>query len=59
MSDEGASGRPKGGDDSGEVAKQIGDQVAILVRRARASGFDFLAYLLAMALKVARRLSAK
>jgi len=40
-----------------EAAKEIADQVAPLLKRARARGFDFLAYLLAMALKESRRLS--
>jgi hypothetical protein len=42
-----------------EVAGEIGDQVSLLLRRARAPKFDFLAYLLAMALKEARRLSGR
>jgi hypothetical protein len=42
-----------------EAASQIADQLAALLRRSRASGFDFLAYLLAMALKEARRLSGR
>jgi hypothetical protein len=46
-----------GEDDPRKIAKDIADQVAPLVRRSRASGFDFLAYLLAMALKESRRLS--
>lgn len=56
MSSPSGSGEPEAGDPP-KTAKQIGDQVALLVRRARASKFDFLAYLLAMALKEARRLS--
>jgi hypothetical protein len=54
---------PSGSDPSGsrdsarEAAKEIADQVAPLLKRARAKGFDFLAYLLAMALKESRRLS--
>ncbi|HET9274228.1 MAG TPA: hypothetical protein VFO09_08180 [Methyloceanibacter sp.] len=47
------------GNDAREVAREIGDQVSVLLRRARASKFDFLAYLLAMALKEARRLSGR
>ncbi|HSD92002.1 MAG TPA: hypothetical protein VLB11_03135 [Methyloceanibacter sp.] len=43
----------------GKTARQIADQFAPLVRRSRASGFDFLAYLLAMALKESRHLSEK
>ena len=56
---------PSGSDPSGsregarEAAKSIADQIAPLLKRARAKGFDFLAYLLAMALKESRRLSEK
>ena len=46
-----------GGADSRETAKRIADQLAPLIRVARSTKFDFLAYLLAMALKEARRLS--
>ena len=53
-SDSGGSG---GGADAREVAKRIGDQIAPLIKLARSSRFDFLAYLLAMALKESRRLS--
>jgi len=42
-----------------EAAKAIADQISPIIRRARAQGFDFLAYLLAMALKESRRLSGK
>ncbi|MGH9805722.1 MAG: hypothetical protein ACRD9W_00400 [Terriglobia bacterium] len=53
---------PSGSDPSGapesarEAAKTIADQIAPLLTRARTKGFDFLAYLLAMALKESRRL---
>ena len=53
---------PSGSDPSGpregarEAAKTIADQIAPLLKRARAKRFDFLAYLLAMALKESRRL---
>ena len=53
-SDPGGSG---GGVDVREIAKRIGDQIAPLIKLARSSKFDFLAYLLAMALKESRRLS--
>ena len=46
-----------GGDDPRECAKQIADQIAPLVKVARSKRFDFLAYLLAMALNESRRLS--
>ena len=54
-----ASGAPPsgGGADARETAKRIADQIAPLIRLARSSKFDFLAYLLAMALKELRRLS--
>jgi hypothetical protein len=35
----------------------MAEQIAPLVRQARDKGFDFLAYLLGMALKESRRLS--
>ena len=40
-----------------DAAKRMADQIAPMVRLARAKGFDFLAYLLGMALKESRRLS--
>jgi hypothetical protein len=45
------------GETARDTAKRIADQIAPLVRTARAKGFDFLAYLLAMALRESRRLS--
>ena len=57
MSDPSGSDPPGARDNARDVAKDIADQTAPLLRRARAKGFDFLAYLLAMALKEARRLS--
>ena len=53
------SGSDPSGDGAREAAKVIADQISPLIRRARAKGFDFLAYLLAMALKELRRLSGK
>ena len=56
---------PSGSDPSGtednahDAAKHIADEISPLIRRARAKGFDFLAYLLAMALKESRRLSGE
>jgi hypothetical protein len=54
---------PSGSDPSAEgareAAKAIANQISPMIRRARAQGFDFLAYLLAMALKESRRLSGK
>jgi hypothetical protein len=52
--DSGASG---GGTNARETAKRIGDQIVPLIKLARSTKFDFLAYLLAMALKESRRLS--
>jgi hypothetical protein len=46
-----------GDDDPRQIAKDIADQVAPLVRRSRACAFDFLAYLLAMALRESRHVS--
>jgi hypothetical protein len=57
MSDPSGSDRSREG--AREAAKVIADQIAPLIRRARAKGFDFLAYLLAMALKESRRLSGE
>jgi hypothetical protein len=57
MTDSGDSGASGGGTDARETAKRIGDQIAPLIKLARSSKFDFLAYLLAMALKESRRLS--
>ena len=57
MSDPSGSDPSGSGDSAREAAQEIADQVAPLLKRARAKGFDFLAYLLAMALKESRRLS--
>jgi len=57
MTDSSDSGGSGGGADAREIAKRIGDQIAPLIRLARSSKFDSLAYLLAMALKESRRLS--
>jgi hypothetical protein len=57
MSDPSGSDPSGGGDSARETAKRIADEIAPLIRRARAKGFDFLAYLLGMALKESRRLS--
>ena len=60
MSDQDTSDRSGTGDGNArEAAGQMADQLAVLLRRSRASGFDFLAYLLAMALKEASRLSGR
>jgi hypothetical protein len=57
MSDTESPAPTGGGDDPRECAKQIADQIAPLMKVARSKRFDFLAYLLAMALREARRLS--
>lgn len=57
MSDPTGSDPPGSRDSAREAAKTIADQIAPLLKRARAKGFDFLSYLLAMALKESRRLS--
>ena len=51
MSDPSGSDMSGAGNGAPETAKHIAEQIAPLIRRARAQGFDFLAYLLAMALK--------
>jgi len=50
---------PSGTEETREAAKHVADQIAPLIRRARAKRFDFLAYLLAMALKESRRLAGE
>ncbi len=57
MSDPG--GHDPLGDGAREAAKSIADQIVPMIRKARGKGFDFLAYLLAMALKESRRLSGE
>ena len=59
MTDPGDSGVSGGGGDARATARRIADQIAPLMRLARAAKFDFLAYLLAMALKESRRLSGQ
>ena len=48
------SDQPGAEEGSGDSAKRIADEIGPLIRLARSRGFDFLAYLLAMALKEAR-----
>ena len=59
MSDPSGSDPSGAGDSSREAAKRIADQISPRIRLARSRGFDFLAYLLAMALKESRRLSGE
>jgi hypothetical protein len=57
MGDQGGSDASGAGEDLRETARRLADQLAPMVKLARAKGFDFLAYLLGMALKESRRLS--
>jgi hypothetical protein len=50
---------PGAEESSSEAAKRIADTIGPLIRLACSKGFDFLAYLLAMALKEARRLAGQ
>ena len=59
MSDPSGSDPSRAGGSAHQTAKGIADQIAPLIRLARAKGFDFLSYLLAMALKESRRLSGE
>ena len=47
---------PGAGEASRERAKKMADQIVLLMTGARSERFDFLAYLLAMALREVRRL---
>jgi hypothetical protein len=51
------SGSDCSGDGERKAAGQIAEQIAPMIKTGRANGFDFLAYLLGMALKESRRLS--
>jgi hypothetical protein len=57
MAEPGDGDPSRDGEAPHETAARIANQIAPLVRQARGQGFDFLAYLLGMALKEARRLS--
>lgn len=57
MSDPGDSDPPLAGENPHQTAHRIADQLAPMIRLAGASGSDFLAYLLGMALKEAWLLS--
>jgi hypothetical protein len=59
MSKQSGSDQPGAEDGSRDAAKRIADEVAPLIKLARSRRFDFLAYLLAMALKESRRLSGQ
>jgi 8-oxo-dGTP diphosphatase len=55
----GGSDQLRAEENPSDAAKRIADAIRPLIRLARSSGFDFLAYLLAMALKEARRLAGQ
>mgnify|MGYP005850668047 CR=1 FL=1 len=57
MSDQGDRDPEGGSEASREVARRIAGVIAPLLREARAAEFQFLAYLLGMALKESRRLA--
>jgi hypothetical protein len=59
MSKQSGSDQPGAEDGSRDTAKRIADEVAPLIKLARSRRFDFLAYLLGMALKESRRLSGQ
>ncbi len=59
MCDPANSGPVRPDDVPQQTALRIAEQAAALLREARAAKFDFLAYLLGMALKEARRLAAE
>jgi len=59
MCDPGDSGAVRPGDVSRQTALRIAEQVASLLHEARSAKFEFLAYLLGMALKEARRLAVE
>jgi hypothetical protein len=54
MSDPSGSDRSEA---SREIAERLAQEIAPMVKQARLVGFDFLAYLLGMALKESRRLA--
>lgn len=57
MSESSDSDPSRAGEAPRETAGRIAADLAPMVRQARAQGFDFLAYLLGMALKESRRLA--
>jgi hypothetical protein len=59
MSKQSGSHQPVAEDGPRDAAKRIADEIAPLIKLARSRGFNFLAYLLAMALKESRRLSGQ
>jgi hypothetical protein len=59
MAKTGGSDQPGAEEGPSDTAKRIADATGPLIRLARSKGFDFLAYLLAMALKEALRLAGQ
>jgi hypothetical protein len=57
MSDPSGSEPSGAGAESREIAERLAQEIAPMVKQARLAGFDFLAYLLGMALKESRRLA--
>ena len=59
MAKTGGPDHPGAEEGPSDTAKRIADAIGPLIRLAPSKGFDFLAYLLAMALKEARRLAGQ
>ena len=57
MSDQSGSDPNGGGTEAREIVERLAQELAPMVKQARTAGFDFLAYLLGMALKESRRLA--
>jgi 8-oxo-dGTP diphosphatase len=57
MSDPSGSDPSGAGAEAREIAERLAQEIAPMVKQARLAGFDFLAYLLGMALKESRRLA--
>ena len=58
MSDPGEPPEGGGGEDARKVAEKLAEELVPMVRISRSWQLDFLAYLLGMALKEARRIAA-
>ena len=57
MSDPSGSDPSGAGTEAREIAARFAQDIAPMVKQARSAKFDFLAYLLGMALKESRRLA--
>jgi hypothetical protein len=57
MADPSGSGPSGTGAEARDVAARLSQEIAPMVRQAKAAGCDFLAYLLGMALKESRRIA--